>query len=116
MAAGTYDFLIEQGATFTATITWRDVNDVPVNLTGYTARMQIRPSEASATVTLELTTANARITLGGSAGTISLNVTATDTALLGAGAYVYDLELISGSAVVTRLLQGAATIDAEVTR
>jgi len=115
MAATTYDLTIEQGATFSLVITYKD-NGVAVNLTGYTARMQVRATLESASTLVELTTANSRIALGGTAGTITLTISATDTAALTAGRGVYDLELVSGSGIVTRLLQGVATISRNVTR
>lgn len=115
MAATTYDLLIEQGATFSQVITYKE-SGVAVNLTGYTARMQVRSTLESAEALIELTTANGRIALGGAAGTITLTISATDTAALTAGRGVYDLELVSGSGIVTRLLQGVATISRNVTR
>jgi tRNA threonylcarbamoyladenosine modification (KEOPS) complex Pcc1 subunit len=78
--------------------------------------MQIRSEVDSSTAALSLTTENGRIALGGTAGTITLTVSATDTAAVTAGEYVYDIELVSGSGTVTRLLQGCFTVDAEVTR
>jgi tRNA threonylcarbamoyladenosine modification (KEOPS) complex Pcc1 subunit len=115
MAAMTYDILIEQGATFSESMVYKD-QGVAINLTGYTARMQVRSTLESATTVVELTTANDRIALGGTAGTITLTISATDTAGLTAGRGVYDLELVSGSGIVTRLLQGVATISRNVTR
>jgi hypothetical protein len=115
MAATTYDLLIEQGATFSQVITYKD-NDVAVNLTGYAARMQVRATLESASTLVELTTANSRIALGGAAGTITLTISAADTEALTSGRGVYDLELVSGSGIVTRLLQGVATISRNVTR
>ena len=115
MAATTYDITIEQGATFSQVITYKE-SGVAINLTGYTARMQVRSTLESATSVVELTTANSRIALGGAAGTITLTISATDTAALTAGRGVYDLELVSGSGIVTRLLQGVATISRNVTR
>ena len=115
MAATTYDILIEQGATFSQVITYKEAG-VAINLTGYTARLQVRSTLESATSVVELTTANSRIALGGAAGTITLTISATDTAALTAGRGVYDLELVSGSGIVTRLLQGVATISRNVTR
>jgi hypothetical protein len=115
MAATTYDILIEQGATYSQLITYKD-NGVAVNLTGYTARMQVRATLEAASALIELTTANGRIALGGTAGTITLTISATDTAALTSGRGVYDLELVSGSGIVTRLLQGVATISRNVTR
>lgn len=113
--AGTYDMTMEQGATFARVITYQDSTGSLVSLTGYTARMQVRSIITSASTLLSLTTENGGITLGGSAGTITLAATATTTAAIAAGVYVYDLELISG-ATVYRLLQGSFTVDAEVTR
>ena len=115
MSATTYDILIEQGATFSQLVTYKE-SGVPVSLVGYTARMQVRSTLESATTVVELTTANGRIALGGSAGTITLTISATDTAALTAGRGVYDLELVSGSGIVTRLLQGVCTISRNVTR
>ena len=115
MAATTYDLLIEQGATFSQLVTYKEAG-VAINLTGYTARMQVRSTLESATTVVELTTANVRIALGGAAGTITLTISAADTAALTAGRGVYDLELVSGSGIVTRLLQGVATISRNVTR
>jgi len=115
MAAGTLDFTIEQGATFNLLLTWK-INDVAVNLTNWTARLQARVDVEDTQTVLTLTTENGGITLGGALGTISLDQTATQTAVLPAGTYVYDLELISGVGAVTRLVQGELNISAEVTR
>ena len=115
MAAGILDFSIEQGATFNLLLTWK-INDVAVNLTGYTARLQARVDVEDTETILTLTTSNGGITLGGALGTISLDQTATQTTLLPAGTYVYDLEMVAGSGVVTRLVQGELVISAEVTR
>lgn len=110
-----YDFCIPQGATFFRVIRWK-ADGANVSLVGFTARMQIRPTAASATTTLALTTENGRIALGGSAGTITLSISATDTAAITAGRYVYDLELVAPNGTVTRLLQGIVTVSANVTR
>jgi hypothetical protein len=116
MAAGTLDFTIEQGATFNLLLTWK-INDVAVNLTNWTARLQARVDVEDTETILSLTTdAGGGITLGGALGTISLDRTAIQTTLLPAGSYVYDLELISGVGAVTRLVQGELDISAEVTR
>ena len=115
MSATTYDILIEQGATYSQLVTYKEAG-VAINLTGYTARMQVRSTLESASTVVELTTANGRIALGGAAGTITLTISATDSAALTAGRGVYDLELVSGSGIVTRLLQGVATISRNVTR
>jgi len=113
--AGDYDIIADQGATFTRVITWNDSAGSPVNLSGYTARMQVRQRYVSTTTVLSLTSGSG-ITLGGALGTITLLASATTTAAITAGEYLYDLELVSGGGVVTRLLQGSFTVRAEVTR
>jgi hypothetical protein len=114
--AAKYDIICDQGATFNRELTWLDDTANPVNLGGYTARMQVRETVDASTALLSLTTENSRIVLGGTAGTITLTVSATDTAAVPAGEYVYDLEIVSGLGTVTRLIQGCFTVDAEVTR
>lgn len=116
MAAGVYNITIEQGSTFTLNLTWKDSSGAAINITGYTARMQVRKSVDAASTTLSLTSGAGDITLGGAAGTISITVSAASTASIASGNYVYDLELVSGAGVVTRLLQGAVTVSPEVTR
>ena len=114
MPAAIYDFEIEQGTTLNKQMVWKDSTGAPVDLSGYTARMQLRPSISSDTVLLDLTTENGGITLGGVLGTITLHFTAAQTAALSKGG-VYDLEMIVGGNV-TRLLQGAVSLSKEVTR
>lgn len=113
--AGQYHIITDQGATFSRQLTWTDSNGAAVNLTGYSARMQLRTSVQNESVVLELTDTNGRISLGGAAGTITLTITAADMTTLTAMKYVYDLELVN-STVVTRLVQGTFTVRPEVTR
>jgi hypothetical protein len=115
MAAGKYDITIERGATFSLVLTYKDSTDALINLTGYTARMQIRRKIGDATFLLELTTENGRIALGGALGTITLSASAATTNEL-AGSGVYDLEIISSGGQVTRVIEGKVHISDNVTR
>ena len=87
----------------------------PSSLSGVTARMQIRAKLGSTTTLDELTTANGKIILDDTAKTITLLVSATDTALYTFSSAVYSLEVISGI-VVTPLIYGNITLDKEITR
>ncbi len=91
----------------------------PVDLTGYTARMQVRDkaggvllasSEAADSplniITLSVDVANF---------VVGIEVAATDTAALTWSKGVFDLEMVSGSGVVTKLLSGTITVSNEVT-
>lgn len=114
--AGTYNMTCNQGATLSRTLTWTNPAKAPINLTGYTARMHVRTAANASSTTLELTTENSRIALGGTAGTVTLTVAANVTANLTPGLYVYDLEVVSGGGEVTRLVEGNFNVKAEVTR
>lgn len=114
MSACTWNILADEGATFSRIATWYSAPNTPVNLTGYTAKMEIRTSTDAPTVTLELSTANGRISLGGAAGTITLTAQAADMNF--SGRYVYDLELTSGGGAVTRLAMGMIQVRPEVTK
>lgn len=107
---------IYQGATFREHFTWTDGNGTPVNLTGYTARLQGRPAPDSETLLLSLTTENGGIILGGPAGTVLVQMAASGTSALAAGGGHYDLELVAADGTVTRLLMGRLHISQEVTR
>jgi len=119
MTAIRQNLVIEQGATFEFNITRMQADEItPVDITGFTARMHIRDSLEDAATLLELTTENARIVLGGAAGTVQLSISATDTAALTFTEGVYDLELIDtgGTGDVTRLTYGGVENRYEVTR
>lgn len=117
MAAAQVDLVIEQGATFYQTFQWNDSTGVAVNLTGYSARMQIRQSISAATTLANLTTANGGIAITGATGTVAITITAAVTSSMNFSHAVYDLELVSpDGVVVTRLVQGGVTLSREVTR
>lgn len=115
MTPGKYNMVCPQGATFNQQLTY-SINAVEVDLTGYTARMQVRESHTSTTAKVNLTTENGGITLGGIAGTVSLLIPSSQTSALVAKEYVYDLELISPSQDVIRLIEGKFIVTPEVTR
>lgn len=124
MAAATYKIIAEQGATYAKVFTLRDSAGALINLTGYTARLQVRANYSAEVALIDLTSENGGIALGGAAGTVALLITAAQLAALvtpdepgspPALICVYDLELIYGAAV-TRLLQGKFLVMREVTR
>ena len=115
MPAGIYNILSDQGSTFARTLVYKDSNGTPIDLSGYTAKMEIRPTIGSSTLLLTLSTANGRITLGGAAGTITLNVASGDMGF-DPGSYAYDLEVTSGGGVTTRVVMGQFVQRGEVTK
>lgn len=115
MSAGIYNDTLDQGATYQLVVVYKDASDVPINLTGYSAYMQLRENYDSTTADLTLTTANGGILINGPIGEITITATATQTTTLVSDYYLYDLELVNGQST-TRLLQGQITVNSEVTR
>lgn len=109
---------IYQGATFRKRLTWTGPapTRTPIDLTGCTARMQVRPDIESATVLVELNTTNGGITLGGVAGTIELFISDEASAAFTWLSGVWDLEIEFASGEVRRLVQGTVSVSPEVTR
>ena len=114
VSPGILNLTFPQGATWDLSLTWTDSDGDPINLTAYSARMQVRHSYDAGTPVLSLTNGTG-ITLGGTAGTIDVTVAASVTAGVAAAQYVYDLE-VEASSVVTRVVQGSLTVTPEVTR
>lgn len=109
-----YDFDARQGSTVSRTFTWK-VDGTAQNLTGWSARMQVRPAAGSDILYVSLTSGSG-ITLGGAAGTVTVTVSATTMAAVPPGKHEYDLELVNGGGEVTPFLAGAFKVSAEVTR
>jgi|TARA_Y100001938_G_scaffold149092_1_gene234798 hypothetical protein len=117
MSAGFHHFVIEQGATFSKVLTLKDSSDAVINLTGYASgEMDLRQEVDSSAVITTLTTSNGGIALGGAAGTVTLTISASDTANLSVQDGVYDLEIVDGSSNVFRILEGTFEVRGEVSR
>jgi hypothetical protein len=120
-----FDLDVTQGAYFAKLLIWKDELDVPIDNTGYTARMKVRKRIESSVVIVELATAEdvdaeGDITLGGVNGEILLEMSATVTAALPATPFDrrwrYDLEMVPAGGQVRRLLMGRFIVSPEVTR
>ena len=107
MTAAVKNFIIEQKATFHKRLTYRDKSKKPINLTGYTAAMQIR--DPAGVLLADLSTDNGQIILGNAAGTIDITISWEDTSLMTFSSALYDLKLIIGDTEI-RLLQGKVSL------
>jgi len=117
MTAGIYNFTIDQGSQYTTTILYEDPSGNPINLTGYSAAMQLREQAAAPNPpSLSLTSgAGGGIVITPLDGQLDITMTTAQTGGLNARFYVYDLELTL-SGVVTRIIQGQITVSAQVTK
>lgn len=114
MTPGLVNFVCPQGSTFKRTLTYT-LDDTPIDLSGYSARLQVRQAHYSTEPILNIVSGSG-IVIGGSAGTIDILVSDLLTSELPAGTHVYDLEIISPSLEVNRLIEGNWTVTPEVTR
>ena len=119
MPAGRYDITIEQGATFTLPVSYKNSAGSVVNLSsGYSARMRIKESVGgtllASTESGDSTGATISVSLAASGNNITITMTAANTAALTFDHAVYDFELISGS-VVDRIIEGRVSLKKEVT-
>jgi hypothetical protein len=128
MAAGKYSFVIEQGSTLNFEIQYKDSNNTPIDLTGYSGKMQIKSDYADnspvtyITLSSSLAPDGTGLNFSGSngstplsSGSIAIVISAVSTSLFTFSEAKYDLELTSGN-VVTRVLEGNVKLNKEVTR
>lgn len=111
MAAGYQELFVEQGSDYITTITLDDINGVAFDLTGYTAKSQIRKSYYSSNATGEFI-----ISFTDSAnGVMAISLSSANNANIAAGRYVYDVVIKNNQDIRTRVLEGIVNILPQVT-
>jgi hypothetical protein len=108
-----YNLVCNQATTFNFVFTI-NINNVPLDLNGYTGTMTVRPFVGATTTTVVASTANGRMVLGGALGSVSITIDDATTGAISASRYAYDLVLDSG-VEVTRYLQGRFIVTGAVT-
>ena len=116
MAAATYDLNIEQGVHFTDTLILKDDQNAVIDLTGYTAAMQIRPYKSSSVVLVDGTSSNGVLVITPALGKIEIVLTEEQTSGLIYTESVYDLYLYDNTNKPTRLIEGTVRVSLRVTR
>ena len=132
MAAGRYNFKIEQGSTVDFTINYTDSSGVAIDLTDYEARMDIRPSAGASTLYAALSSSlygdltginmqppnpDGAGNLPKSSGSLRIYISAASSSAFDFKAAQYDLEIYSGSNPVTvnKILTGQINLTKEIT-
>ena len=119
MSAGTYDFSIEQGTTFTLNLSYKDSAGSVIDLSsGYSAKMKIKDSPdgevIASTESSDSPKNTISIALASTGNNIVVTIPATATGAFTFESAVYDLQLVSGS-VVERVVEGRVKLDKSVT-
>ena len=116
MSAATYNFTINTGETWSQTLIYSSVdeegNKVPVDLTGYTAKMQIRDKVGHLKVSL---TNEDGIEITPEEGKLVITIPHSLTSEFKFAAGNYDLFIIQGSTYKI-LLYGAVTVRESATQ
>ena len=127
--AASYPLAVDQGETFRLSLVYAYPGPTPgdpvepIDITDYTARMQVREKYASP-VLAEATTENGGIEIVGPEGRINLVLTDVQTDAMGVKdgtdkprtTALYDLEIVSPGGDVKRVVEGAITINPNITR
>jgi hypothetical protein len=112
------DITVRQGTTIEWAYAPKDATGQPINLAGWSARMQVRTSPDAKAAVLELSTDNGKVTVDGNqfknklAPVDTSSVRITGEALEG----VYDYEIVDANGNVTLIDSGTFVIQREITR
>lgn len=121
MAATRYDLPLRQNSDYDLVVqAWADdAHTVPLNITGYTAKLIIRPTARSTTIydTISVVASPATgLTINGPAGQITLHITAAQTLTYTWISAVYDLIIIGPSSNPQKCIaEGDVSVSSRVT-
>lgn len=105
----------EQGATFKRRIVLKDSEGLPLNLTGYTAKMEVRKAPGYEPALFSLTTdEDGGLTIDAASGSVEIEIDDDTTATASPGNYRYDLK-IEADGKSTRVLEGRFDVTPGVT-
>jgi hypothetical protein len=122
-----YNLEIYQGSTFEMSLIVKDSAGALLNLTGYSAAMQIRSNYADNNPVTYITLSSSLASDGtglnmatASSGYIGIYISACSSSALNFPNARYDLEIFSGSVgtcpITTRILEGQVNLSKETTR
>lgn len=115
MSAGKINLTIDQGADFSHAFQILDPQNVPIDLTGYTAKMQARTSFTSDVAVIDLTTENGGLDIDLATAELTVSIPRTESIFFTFDRLVYDILLIS-TADTWRLVEGQINLCRGVTR
>lgn len=115
MEPAKYTFTCKKGTTFQRQLRFKDVNELTMDLTGYSARMQVRETAESEDIIIDLSD-DGSIEVDEEHGIISLEIPAAITTELPVGSWKYDIELETADGIVYCPLYGTFKVTGEVTR
>jgi len=112
-----HDIVVQKGADFQLNIAAQNSDRTVKDLTGWTAKMQVRTAPGAADPPLLTAgTADGRITINAPGGIVMVDVPASVTEAMTWQSGVWDLEITNAGGTQTiRLAEGFASLSLEVT-
>jgi hypothetical protein len=110
------NFEVDQNTTFTFEVQYTLEDEVtPINLTGATAKMQVRDTKGGSKLAFTLTSPSGGIIINGSTGTLTIKMTPTQTNKLFYPKSAYDIMVVDSNGNKIKLLEGFMTLSRSVT-
>ena len=113
--AGQKNFDVDQNATFSFVVEYKDDNGNAIDLTGASAKMQIRDVKGGTKLAVTLTSPSGGIVINGPLGKLTVTLTPTQTNKLFYPKSVYDIMVVDSNANKIKLLEGFMTLNRSVT-
>jgi hypothetical protein len=113
--AGQKNFEVDQNATFSFIVEYKDNNGNAIDLTGASAKMQVRDTKGGAKLAVTLTSPSGGIVLDAPNGKLTIKLTPTQTSKLFYPKSSYDIMVIDSNANKIKLLEGFMTLNRSVT-
>jgi hypothetical protein len=102
---------VDQGSDYATIITVTSAGNIPLNLTGYTVKSQMRKSYSSSV--FHNFTASIHDAVN---GRVKITLTAAQSELIIAGRWLYDVEITSQAGVKKRVVEGIVTVTPQITQ
>ena len=113
--AGQKNFEVDQNATFSFIVEYKDNDGLPIDLTGSTAKMQVRDTKGGSKLAFSLTSPAGGITITPLLGKVTIKMTPTQTNKLFYPKSSYDIMVTDSNANKIKLLEGFITLSRSVT-
>ena len=113
--AGQKNFEVDQNATFSFVVEYKDDNGNAIDLTGASAKMQVRDVKGGTKLAVTLTSPSGGIVINGPLGKLTVTLTPTQTNKLFYPKSVYDIMVVDSNANKIKLLEGFLTLNRSVT-
>jgi len=113
--AGQKNFEVDQNATFSFVVEYKDEDGNAIDLSGASAKMQVRDTKGGTKLAVTLTSPSGGITIDGPNGKLTVKMTPTQTSKIFYPKSSYDLMVVDSNANKIKLLEGFMTLNRSVT-